>query len=182
MKKKEESSTAVADKQSVAQADVGSVESVLGGDVASTDVDADADFLSEDLSTTDTSFPVVKEGPAELLIAKVEKLPNKKGNGFNLKFTLKAMGELVTTKDEVVQAGFPFTTLIPITPSENYTEDMIKRKVALFVQAMKGTLLFPLAQWEGQVAQCRITIRKERTDKETGDVYPMQNEIKFVKE
>lgn len=143
---------------------------------------ADVGFLGEDLSGVDTSMPLIKEGPCELLIAKLEKTPNKKGTGFNLKFTLKATKDMETTKDDVVHEGFPFFKQISIAPTPDYSEDTIKKAVALFVQCAGGTRLFPLDQYEGKVVPCRVTIKKERTDKNSGETYPPANEIKFVKE
>lgn len=156
----------------------------VAGEVAvgTTDVDTSVSFLDEDMSTIDTSMPLIKDGPCKLLLVKLEKLPNKKGTGFLLKFTLKATEDMETVKGDLVHVGYPVFKQISITPTPQYDEDAIKRAVALFVQSAKGTKLFPLSQYEGMILPCRMTIRKERTDKDTGDVYPASNEVKFVKE
>jgi hypothetical protein len=147
-----------------------------------TPTEEDDSFLSEDLTDVDTSFPLIQEGPCDLEIKKVERKATKDGRGELLIITLALCAERETVKGDVVQKGFPITTRIPITPTAGYTEDMIKRKVALFVQAAGGTRLFPLTQWTGLVLPCRITIRKERTDKTTGEFYEASNDVKFVKQ
>jgi hypothetical protein len=176
-----------AQPQAVGQQDaIATVEDNIAEAIATPDTGAeivsDEDFLAGDMSQVDTSMPLIKEGPCELEIAKIEKTSNKKGTGFVLKFTLKATAEMETVKDDVVQKGFPFFKTISITPTEEYTKEAIIKAVALFVQCAGGKDLFPLQQYDGKIIPCRIIIKKGRRDPNTGEVYPPSNEVKFVKE
>jgi hypothetical protein len=140
-----------------------------------------ASFLDEDLSGVDTSLPLVKEKIYPLLVAKIEKVATKDNTGELIKIQLKLEEDAVDTNGNHINKGFPIFHSIPITPSENYSKDDIKRKVAEFVQAAGGQRIFPLSTYENAKLFAKVTIQKERTDK-NGTLWPARNAIgRFLK-
>lgn len=138
-------------------------------------------FLEGDMSGVDTSMPIIKAGIYVLEVSDIKMEPNKKGDGQNLRITLK------TTVDDIaivgdgdpVKKGFPIFHTISVSPTEKYSQEAITKAVATFVQAIPGhTRLFPLEQFKGQLVHAKVTVEQERTDEKTGTTYPAGNRVK----
>ena len=139
------------------------------------------DFLAGDLSTLDTSMPLLKEGIYDLLVAKVEVKTNTNGIS-NLRLAFRTTQDGFSTTEEPLHKGFPINHSICLTQTGGLTSDMIRRSCASLVQAAGKTNFLPVSQFEGEIIRCKVRIQPERVDKKTGLEYPASNSISsFVK-
>lgn len=148
-------------------------------DNAETQSGPDLDILSQDLSDVSTEMPLLKEALCNLTIAAVEVKPSKDGLKQNLNLTLKTTTDMEAVNGETVNAGFPLYDTVCLTPSEKYSVDMIKRKLASIAKAAGLATIRPFENLVGKVVAVKIRIQKEREDAITGDVYPARNAIKL---
>lgn len=136
----------------------------------------DALGLGLDLSTVDTSRPVLPEGMYALVVDKVEVAPNKAGNGNNLLMVWKTLEDSPdSTGDKVINAGFPLRKYYPLQQSENEKAPDFKQDLARLQDAMEGTTqgnrpAFNPYNYQGRRVIAKLKIKVD-------DVYGAQNEI-----
>ena len=148
------------------------------------EVPATVSILDEDMSSVDTSIPLIKEGIYTLELTKVEEVDttDKLGKNLKCKFTLIADAE--STDGQIVNKGFPVFHQTLITPKGGMTLDMVKRNLALILQPMGLKTLRDLLACEGQgrTVLAKVGIERATKNKETGKEYPAKNVIKaFLK-
>lgn len=145
-------------------------------------------FLNEDLSTYDTSLPVVRGNPTtEVEITKVEVvLSAQKEDGSPqlrmLVISTKTTVDHISTKNKPIERGYPLPdqriTLDPLIGrpgKKDRTEEMIKRDVAKFVQScgQKGGI-YPLERFVGLRAMAKLGIEA------ASGKWPEKNDVTFV--
>lgn len=135
-------------------------------------------LLAEDLSSVDTSMPILKEGLYDMTISSCKEGTTKDKTGVIVTIILKTTAPAFSTTGEEVQPGFPVYHRMNQTPTGGMTADMIRKRNAQFVEAVEGkkTSLIPLDRFEGKTVRCKVGIQEETTS------YPASNVIKnFVK-
>lgn len=138
---------------------------------------------SVDLSTIDTSMPVLAPGQYEFEIAEMERAQSKTKEGTYLKIKLKLVTENVQTiTDEHVNPGFPLLHMISLVRTDNY--DPLK-SIAVFLDAL-GLRDQPFDQtfesYVGRTLVAKTKVDQEREDPNTGQVYPKATRVAaFVK-
>jgi hypothetical protein len=143
------------------------------------------DLGNTDLSSVDTSYPVLVPDTYEFTITgikKVEfkastKMPNG-GEGLQISATLNGPGK--DTKGRDVNPGYQVTHMISLTPTEKMTADAIKANVARFLDAVLGR-----REWDPtfqiylrQSFFAKTGVQEETTNPDTGEVYPAKTVIK----
>lgn len=136
------------------------------------------DMLTEDLSDVSTAMPLLKEGLYDLTLAGAEVKPTKDGTGNNLSLTWKTTKVAQDTKGEAIQTGFPLYDTIGMTPSDAYSPENIKRRLAAVAQALGVKTLQPFDALVGKVAKIKVIIEPERKDPKTQRTYDASNRIK----
>lgn len=137
------------------------------------------DILNEDLSGVDTTLPLIVEGIYDLAVFKLSKDPSKDGTKENLNIVLHTTETANTTTRDTVQKGFPLFHVISLTPTEKYTVEQIKRKLAEFTQAVGVPSINPMESIVGRVVRTKVIVEPERTNKETGQTYDARNSVKM---
>lgn len=139
--------------------------------------DTNNPILDEDLSSVDTSMPILAADVYDLKIHEAKVAPNNEGTGQVLKLALKTTKDAQSKSGENINAGFPIFHNIGLSPTEKYTKDMIKKNVASFLEAVgAGMTLNPVERLIGRNVRAKVTIQPER------DQYPESNRIgRFVK-
>lgn len=137
------------------------------------------DLLNEDLSGVDTSLPIIIEGMYDLEVFSIAKEPSKDGAKENINLVLHTTETASTTTRDVVQKGFPIFHTISITPTEKYSVEQIKRKLAELTQAVGVRSINPLEAIKGRIVRTKIVIEPERTDKATGRTYEPRNAVRL---
>ena len=124
-------------------------------------------FLDEDLGSVDTSMPVIKGGlTVELEVTSVSEEPNKDNSGNNLVIKTRTVKELPSTKGPMINAGFPLTKYISLTPVEgradkkDYRKEDIRKNLAQFLEAVEGKkgVLNPTERFKGMHVLAKITV------------------------
>ena len=150
--------------------------------VSEDNVGSPISFLDEDLSTVDTSRPILREGLYDLAVVAAVQDVSKDGKKINLNVKLKTVRN-EKTKDsppQDVAAGFPLRKhTISLSETPEYTQDSIRKAVAEFVQGCNMQRLYPLSQFDGALVTAKVIVEPERRNKETGELYPEGNKIKF---
>lgn len=127
-----------------------------------------ASFLDEDLSKVDTSMPVIRGGiAAELEIVSVTQEPKKDGTGSNVVIKMKTTRELPSTKGDMINAGYPLTKYLSLSPvigrtdgKKEYTEDDVRRGLAQFMEAVEGKKgnMNPMERFAGKRVMVKVTV------------------------
>lgn len=134
------------------------------------------DILKENMSSVDTSFPVLPTSVQDFQILEVTKAANSKGTGNNLVISMKTTQENIDprTKD-TIQVGFPCKTYIGLTESEKYSRQQIKKAVATFCQAVGVESVSPLDQFTAKIVTASVSMGKATAE------YPNPgNQFRFV--
>lgn len=141
-------------------------------------------LLDEDLSSIDTSFPIVKEGIYDLELMTVEEVSTKDQQGSMVKIKFALTEDAQGVSGDVVNKGYPIFHQIVVTPKGGLTMEMVKKSLASVLQPMGMKSLRDLltAGKQGKIVRVKLVVQPERKDKETGKTYPARNEIKtFLK-
>ena len=135
-------------------------------------------ILDEDLSSVDTSMPVLREDIYLLEVTDAKEVPTNDGKGQMLTITLKTVEDGIATNGYAINKGFPVFARTSITPTEKYPKDRIRMEVAKICQAIGVKTIKPFADLKGKLVKVKIKVRPERTDPTTQATYPESNEIK----
>lgn len=95
-------------------------------------------ILNEDLTTVDTSRPLLAKASIDLQVASLKLEPNKAGTGQNINIMFKTVNPERSTSQETINPGFPVFHTMSVTPTEKFTPDMIKKNLRLFQVACDG--------------------------------------------
>jgi hypothetical protein len=135
---------------------------------------------SMDMSSVNTSFPVLRPGPYNFQVESMEIKESKKTAGqmsLNIKLKLLQEGQDHKT-GAVINAGFPLFHTILLTPVGKLTPDMIKRSLAQFMEGVLGHKngpFKPFEQYLGQTVTARVKV-------DSSEQYGDQNRIDaFIK-
>lgn len=156
------------------------------------------ELLDLDLSSIDTSFPVVAGGLYDLVVKESDVIRNKNDNGWLWVVKLNPVNDVKDIRGQPLKAAS--ATLfhrVSLTPTDNYDAASVAKNTARFIQAMKPTVtgitsrdLFPDAEgfkvkckaFVGRMLQAKVDALPDRKDKNTGRTLPPGNEIsQFVK-
>ena len=107
----------------------------MTNDTSTTGAAVTTDPYDEDVSTVDTSFPVISANTYELVIESAEKVTNNAGTGENLKIQFKTTTPAIDTAGEQVPAGFTIHHNISLTPTPKYAQANIKKAIASLAQS-----------------------------------------------
>lgn len=133
------------------------------------------DMLEGDFSQIDTSYPLLPESLQDFEIVDVSVVQNKTQTGDNLVIKMKTRAENRAAKTgDVIPAGFPCTTRMSLTETENYPRSSIEKGIATFVQAAGVKTIKPLEQWPGKLVQAKVSITPEK------GTFPASNAFRFV--
>lgn len=133
------------------------------------------DMLEGDYSQVDTSYPLLPESLQDFEIIDVNVVQNKTQTGDNLVIKMKTRTENRAAKTgDVIPAGFPCTTRLSLTETENYPRSSIDKAIAMFVQAAGVKTIKPLEQWPGKLVQAKVSITPEK------GAFPASNAFRFV--
>lgn len=96
------------------------------------------DILNQDLSSVDTSRPLLAAGNVELTVAEMKVEPNKKQTGQNLNIVFKTVNSERSVKGETIAPGFPVFHTVSLTPTEKYTPESIQRSIKSLLEGLYG--------------------------------------------
>jgi hypothetical protein len=148
------------------------------------------DLASEDLSQIDTSYPILAAGQYEFNAKEVTK--ECSDNGFEyilVKASLVTSGAL-DTGGNTISPGYIIRYMIGLTPADKTVAEVgleeakkrIKVNIVKFLDAVVEN-----RQWDptfelyvGRNFFAKTKVTKERTDKNTGNVYPPAAEIQTL--
>ena len=140
-----------------------------------TDLSLSLDVI--DLTEVSTDFPCLAEGDYRFSIKECELLPNKQGDGTNLRtvFALES-DSAVDRQGNPVALGYTVTEYMGLTVKNKRTADQIKRDLAKFMEGTRGAkgIFGDPANYLG--AQVILTIKIENTEN-----WGYQNRIKAMK-
>jgi len=136
-------------------------------------------LIDDDLTTVDTSMPLLQPGLYDLKIVKAALGDTKDHTAKQLKLELATTQPAVSEKGEDLSPGVRVFHRIMTTPKGEITMEQIKRRLGALVQAAgmpRGTGYSNLDQWiktlEGKLVACKVSIN-------AGDEqYDPSNEIK----
>jgi hypothetical protein len=147
----------------------------------SPDGEASLGALDVDLSSVDTSFPLLAEGMYDLEVKAMEQKKTKDEQGDMIVATFVTTREGRSTKGAPINPGFPIFYRLNLTPKGEMTEAMILRNLAKFREGVTGSKsgsFGPIEQYVGKVVRAKVVVRVDKTGN-FGDV----NDIKsFVNE
>jgi len=149
------------------------------------------ELLDTDLSSIDTSFPVIASGIYDLVIKDSKVEPNKAGDGDLWTVQLATTTPVQTIKGETLAPGQVVFNRMSLKPTDKYTKDAIAKNVARFLQAVKPTVAGIKASdlFDGGIkTKCKVlagrmvrakvdALPEGRTDKKTGKTLDASNEI-----
>lgn len=136
----------------------------------------ETDILNVDLTSVDTSYPLLAAGVYPFTVAKCEYGKTKDGTGNLVKIQLKLNVAAKDIKGAPVNVGFTINDQISVTPSEKYTTDMITRALKKFREGVVGKAPGPFApidQYVGQTVVANISIEEDKNGK-----YEPRNRVK----
>ena len=149
-------------------------------------MDTNTNPLSMDLTSIDTSMPLLKAEKYDLLVAKVEMTRTKDGLARMLKIELKTTTPGVSVKDEPIGAGVTIFDQLVLDVKGKMTADMIARSVASLVQAagLSGNIrLDNVQEWHqmlsGKIVRAKVAFVPEGVNVATGKSFPPKNEINY---
>jgi len=139
------------------------------------------------LGAIETKYPVIAAGLYNMVIKGFKR--NDKPNASTGKPQSQLLIELATVDmaknknndDADVPPGHKLTDRILLTPTGDYTADMVKQKVARLMDGALGhhDAVFNTTDLVGKTVMVQVAVRPEREDK--GKTYPESNEIsKYV--
>lgn len=136
--------------------------------------------LTEELSNTTTSYPILAAGTYTFSIKSAEKVATKDGSGEYLLIQL-ALGEEATDVDgNPLNPGYGLRHMIYGTVTEKVTQESILKNIARFQDCFG----IPREEWDetfeswiGLEGQVSTKVGQERTDARSGQTYPPQTEI-----
>lgn len=140
------------------------------------------DPLDTKVDDIDVSYPVIPAGLYTLGIKSAEVKPSKKG-GQNLVVQFETKEATQSVKGEQVAAGFVLTNNVGLTPTEKYSAIDIGKRIASICQSAQLLGVSPRdiindpKKLVGRTVLAKVQVSAERTDKETGSVYPERSEI-----
>jgi len=119
------------------------------------------DVLNTDLDSVSLSKPVLPAGTYVVKCQDMKIEPSKNGNSL-LRITL-ALAELAyDVNGNAVRAGFPIYDIVSLTPTENYTDADIKRRLKSIRLAFTGKYdgpFMPLDQYIGLQAKVVLKVQ-----------------------
>lgn len=135
-------------------------------------------ILDEDLSSVDTSMPLLTKAIYDMSIDDISLVENKAKTGQNLKIKIKTTTDAVSTRGEPIRSGWPLTTYISLVPTEEYTKDSINRALARFMKAVEGkaTSINPISRFKGKIVRVSVDISPAH------DGFPEGNTVKSFME
>ena len=109
------------------------------------------------------SLPLLPKDEYVFHVTKVTLIENKEKGSQLIRINMKTTQD---TKDalgkQTLKAGFPQFDQISLTPTDNYTLEMIQRRLKQFRAAVTGdksnAAFFPLQQYEGQAVKVNVGI------------------------
>jgi len=143
------------------------------------------DPLDTNVADIDISYPIIPAGLYQLDIKSAKKEPSKKG-GENLVIQFATKEPIQSVKGDMVPTGFVLLQNVSLTPTEKYSAVDIGKRIAAITQSAGFTVadgLTPRAvindpnRIVGRVVTAKVQISKERTNPETGTIYPERSEI-----
>jgi hypothetical protein len=140
---------------------------------------SDLDVLTEDTSGVDTSMPLLKPCLVRVVLDDYSICRSNDGTKTLARLTFKTKAPTRDIEEKEIQPGYPLYHTITLTPSEKYSKADIKKKVAVVTQALGIPSLTATAK--GKECLVKVATSKERTNEETGEVYPARTEIKSFK-
>jgi len=121
---------------------------------------SDQDILGTDLSSVESSFPILPGGMYEVTIAEMKTEANKAGTGSNLKMKYTLVNPATARDGKTVNAGFPLFDLISITKTEKYDPT---QRLAQFKEAATGNKsgsFAPIEQYIGMTMAIQLSVEE----------------------
>jgi hypothetical protein len=134
---------------------------------------SDLDILNEqndiDLSSVDTSYPILPKNLYKFTVADIKIVPGKTREGSKvLEVKCELAEDAVAISGRHINAGFPLTFRIGLTPTEKYTESMRNESLARFMDAVVGESarkangkLQPIERFMGQTFQANLLVKED---------------------
>lgn len=142
---------------------------------------------SEDLSTVDTSYPILAPGQYEFQVKEATKEEAESGYQYLLFKCSLVTPNAVDTNGNPVPVGYVMRNMIGLTPAEKTIKEVgleeakkrIKANVVKFLDAVVENRYFDptLETYVGLNFFAKTRVSKERTDPITGQVYAPQAEF-----
>jgi len=136
------------------------------------------DKLAEGLEDQSTVVPKLAPGIYDFKLFSIEKKTNEAGT-----FEWLAMGLQLISEGEDLDgnpmSGAFVNHMLGLTVNDYNSEEDIKREVACFLDCFQGSRDWDetLESYVGLEGSVKIKLSKERTNKNTGDVYPEAAEV-----
>lgn len=127
------------------------------------DIDILNDMDNVDLSSVNTDFPLLPKGTYEFTVTEAQVVSSKNREGgkvFEVKAALNQQAR--STLGREINAGFPLTFRVGLTPTEKYTQQAIAENLAKFQEAVLGNKgrFMPMEQYIGKTFKANIGIDK----------------------
>lgn len=115
------------------------------------------DLDNTDLTSVDTSRPLLEPGSYEFEVAKLEKTRNKSETGDNLSLELHLKSTAKSTKGNVLNPGFPVFHTFSLVATEKYDP---RTQLAAFQEAVLGHKenFGPLDKYLGKTLSCKVKV------------------------
>jgi len=145
---------------------------------------------SEDLTSVDTSYPILAGGQYEFKIKEMTKEQSDSGFEYLLVKASLVSTNALDVSGEPIKPGYVLRHMIGLTPIEKQVQEKgleavvkdIKRNIVIFLDAVTED-----RQWDpslelyiGKNFFAKTKVTKERVDKNTGNTYPPQAEIQTL--
>ena len=135
------------------------------------------DSLAEGLDEVSTAEPILAPSIYTFKLHSIEKKTAESGFEY-LALGLQLMDEGQDIDGNPIGTVF-LNTMLGLTPNEYNTEDAIKREVCKFLDCFQGSRDWDetLESYKGLEGTIKTKVEKERTNKNTGVVYPQTHAV-----
>lgn len=133
------------------------------------------DNLAEGLDDQSTDEPILAGGLYTFKIFSIELKENESQTFQWISLSLQLQDEAEDLDGNPLNGCF-LNEMIGLTVNEYNSEEDIRREVAKFLDCFQGGRDWDesLESYKGMEGVCKTKVKKERTNKKTGDVYPEQ--------
>jgi hypothetical protein len=149
------------------------------------------ELLDLDLTSVDTSFPVIRSGLYELIVKDSDVVRNNADNGDLWVLKLSPTTDCQDTKGAPMKAaGVTIFHRVGLSTTEKYPPEAVAKNVARVIQSIKpvvtgittrdlfdGSFKTKCKALQGRMLQAKVEALPEGKDKSSGKSLPPRNEI-----
>lgn len=145
-------------------------------------------LANDDMSSVDTSFPLLAPDTYEFTITNIELKTSQNTGGSYISMSLALSSEgALTPNGDPVGPGYPVTHMISTSTTEKMSEEDIKRNIAQFMDAVVGKSAresgvhfdVTLESYKQQTLIAKTKNQPERVDKNTGETYAPRTVVSY---